>query len=175
MVPFGVPKSLIVRGQFAWEIALLRGWLAQYSRSNARGLLQRTIENLFFIVTIRAVIRWPMYLQSTPQKRKMSSYAPKRKFFFYFKILCMNKCGTSGFLCKICDRFFCSSEEAHLRHCSSLEHYDRVCRRVAPPRFEPPRGDRFRHEGFRREFIMASLDNLDRLTATEIQDNLTRR
>ena len=96
-------------------------------------------------------------------------------FFFNFKILCMNNCGTPGFLCKICDRFFCSSEEAHLRHCSSLEHYDRVCRRVAPPRFEPPRVDRFRHEGFRREFIMASLDNLDRLTATEIQDNLTRR
>lgn len=81
-----------------------------------------------------------------------------------------------GFLCKICDRFFCSSEEAHLRHCSSVEHYDRVCRRVAPPRFEPPRIERYRPEApFRREFIMASFENLNTLTASEIQENLTRR
>lgn len=86
-----------------------------------------------------------------------------------------------GFLCKICDRFFCTSDEAHIRHCSSMEHYDNVCRRIAPPPprhhhpdFRRPDVDPYELRG-RREFVMANLDNYKTLAYGELKDNLLRR
>ena len=84
----------------------------------------------------------------------------------------------SGYLCKVCDRFFCTSDDAHLRHCSSMEHYDLVCRRVAPPPPRPyhrPDMEPFRPRENRREFVIATLDNYKTFSYMELNDNLIRR
>jgi len=84
-----------------------------------------------------------------------------------------------GYLCKVCDRFFCTSEEAYMRHCTSIEHYDKVCRIVKPPprhydyrRPEIPVKESFER---RREFVMATLNNYQTLSYAELRDNLLRR
>jgi len=103
---------------------------------------------------------------------KISRNKIKNKFH---QILTINL----GYLCKLCDRFFCTQDEAHIRHCSSMEHYDHVCRRIAPPRPNPrhyrrPDTEPFELRG-RREFVMAYEDNYKTLNYGELQDNLLRR
>lgn len=62
-----------------------------------------------------------------------------------------------------------------------MEHYDNVCRRIAPPPprhhhpdFRRPDVDPYELRG-RREFVMANLDNYKTLAYGELKDNLLRR